>query len=81
MTELSKGKQLELAIKTFYKGQFSSKTACAKAFNVPPRTLMTHLNGTVSCQYSVANSCKLSNTEEESLKNRILDMDKCGLFL
>ena len=81
MTELPKGKRLELAIEAFYKGQFSSKTACAKAFDVPPRTLMTHLNGTVSCQHSVANSRKLSNTEEESLKNRILDMDKRGLPL
>ena len=81
MTELPKGKRLELAIEAFYKGQFSSKTACAKAFDVPPRTLMTRLNGTVSRQHSVANSRKLSNTEEESLKNRILDMDKRGLPL
>ena len=81
MTEIPKGKQLELAIEAFYKGQFSSKTVCAKAFDVPPRTLMTHLNGTVSHQHSVANSCKLSNTEEESLKNRILDINKHGLPL
>ena len=81
MTEIPKGKRLELAIEAFYKGQFSSKTACAKAFDVPPRTLMTRLNGTVSRQHSVANSRKLSNTEEESLKNRILDMDKRGLPL
>ena len=79
MTEIPKGKRLELAIEAFYKGQFSSKTACAN--DVPPRTLMTRLNGTVSRQHSVANSRKLSNTEEESLKNRILDMDKCGLPL
>jgi len=81
MTEIPKEKRLELAIKAFHKGQFPSKTACAKAFDVPPRTLMTRLNGTVSRQHTIANCRKLSNTEEESLKNWILDMDKRGLPL
>ena len=81
MTEIPKEKRLELAIEAFHKGQFPSKTACAKAFDVPPRTLMTRLDGTVSRQHTIANCRKLSNTEEESLKNWILDMDKRGLPL
>ena len=70
-----------MAIEAFHKGQFSSKTVCAKAFDVPPRTLMTCLNGTFSRQHTTANCQKLSNTEEESLKSWILDMYRRGLPL
>ena len=81
MTGLSKEKRLGLAIEAFHKGQFPSKTACAKAFDVSQRTLMTHLNETVSHQHTTANCWKLSTTEEESLKKWILDMDKHSLPL
>ena len=30
---------MKLAIEAFNKGQFKSKTACAKAFDVAPKTL------------------------------------------
>ena len=36
---------MKLAVEAFNKGQFQSKTACAKAFDVAPRTLMYHMNG------------------------------------
>jgi hypothetical protein len=48
MAELSKEERMQLAIDAYKKGLFKSKTAAAKAFDVPPRTLMTRLNGTAS---------------------------------
>ena len=45
---MNKEKRMKLAIEAFNKGQFQSKTACAKAFDVATRTLMYHLNGMVS---------------------------------
>ena len=41
---MNKEKQMKLAVEAFNKGQFQSKTACARAFDVAPRTLMYHLN-------------------------------------
>lgn len=75
MTELPKEKQIELALQAFHKGSFTSKTACAKAFDMPKRTFMTRLDGTASRREMPANSRKLSNVEEETLSKWILDMD------
>ena len=55
MNGLSKNGRMKLAIEAFNKGQFKSKTACAKAFDVAPKTLMGHLNGTTSRKESIAN--------------------------
>lgn len=66
MTGLPKEKQLEMAIEAFHESQFSSKAACAKAFDLPSRTFMACLNGILSHQNTTANCRKLSNTEEES---------------
>ena len=56
MNGLSKNEQIKLAIKAFYKGQFKSKTACVKAFDVAPKTLIDYLNGTASCKEIIVNS-------------------------
>ena len=55
MAEIPKEKRMEMAIEAFNKGQFSSKTACAQAFDVPSQILMKHLNGATSCEESIAN--------------------------
>ena len=81
MAAIPRERRMEMAIEAFDKGQFSSKTACAKAFDVAPRTLMTRLNGVPPRKEAIANCRKLSNTEEATLSKWILDMDKRGLPL
>ena len=55
MNGLSKNEQIKLAIEAFHKGQFKSKTACARVLNMAPKTLMDHLNGTASCKEIIIN--------------------------
>lgn len=55
MTEIPKEKQMEMAIEAFNKGQFPSKNACAKAFDVALRTLITYLNRVTSQKEAIAN--------------------------
>ena len=55
MNGLSKNERIKLAIEAFHKDQFKSKTACAKAFDVAPKTLMDRLNGTASREEMIAN--------------------------
>ena len=81
MAEVSKEERMKLAIEAFNKGQFTSKTACAQAFDVSSHTLMKHLNGVTSRKQSIANCRKLSNTEEATLSRWILDMSQHGLPL
>lgn len=72
---------MKLAVEAFDKGQFQSKTACAKAFDVIPRTLMYRLNRMASRHEMTANCRKLSELEEETLSRWILDMYQRGLPL
>ena len=76
---MNKEKRMKLAIEAFNKGQFQSKTACAKAFDVATRTLMYHLNGMVSWHEKTANCQKLLEFEEDTLSRWILDMSQHGL--
>ena len=78
---MNKEKRMKLAVEAFNKGQFQSKTACAKAFDVAPRTLMYHLNGMVPRHEKTANCRKLSELEEDTLSRWILDMYQRGLPL
>lgn len=64
---MDKEERIKLAIEAFNKGQFQSKTACAKAFDVVPRTLMYRLNGMASRHEMTANCRKLSELEEETI--------------
>jgi hypothetical protein len=79
MTDNSKEGRLQLALDASKEGLFTSKGAAAKAFDVPPRTLMTRLNGTSSRKESVVNGHKLLDTKESTLTSWILDMDRRGL--
>ena len=81
MAEISKGDWLKLAVEAFNKGQFQSKTACAKAFDVIPKTLINCLNRMTFCKETIANCWKLSDIEEDTLFRWILDMCQHGLPL
>ncbi|KKA16391.1 hypothetical protein T310_10022, partial [Rasamsonia emersonii CBS 393.64] len=79
MADISKEGRMQLALEAYKKGLFPSKTAAAKAFDVPPRTFMTRVNGTTARKDSTANCRKLTDTEESTLSAWILDMDRRGL--
>ena len=55
MNGLSKNEWIKLAIEAFYKDQFKSKTACAKAFDVALKILIDYLNGTASHKEIIVN--------------------------
>lgn len=48
-------RQMKLTIEVFNKKRSSSKTACAKAFDVLPQILQHHLNVMICCENSDAN--------------------------
>lgn len=82
MDQISKERRMQMSIEAFNKGQFPSKTACAKAFGVPPSTFITRVNkATAPRKENTANGLKLSDSEEETLSEWILDMCKRGLPL
>lgn len=81
MSEVSKEERMKAAIKAFNEGKFPSKSACARVFDVPSRTLMKRLNGVTSRNESLANGRKLSDIEENTLSRWILDMSQRGLPL
>jgi len=67
MADISKEWHMQLALEAYKKGLFPSKTAAAKAFDMPPRTFITHVNKTTACKNSTANCCKLTDTKESTL--------------
>ena len=72
---------MQLAVEAFDKGLFISKAKCANAFDVAPSTFKTCLNGVKPRGKIEANSRKLSDTEELTLKKWILDMDSRDFLL
>jgi hypothetical protein len=56
-----------LAIQAFKNGDISNITAAARTFKIPRSTLRDRLNGYTQRGITRANSCKLTEVEEESL--------------
>ena len=79
IADISKEGHMQLALEAYKKGLFPSKTAAAKAFDVPLRTFITCVNKTTAHKNSTANCCKLIDTEESTLSAWILDIDQHGL--
>ncbi|OJJ94593.1 hypothetical protein ASPACDRAFT_19676, partial [Aspergillus aculeatus ATCC 16872] len=71
--------RLNLAVKAFESGKFSTKAACAAAFDVKISTFKDRLNGIKSRTEKDANGRKLSTIEENTLKQWLLDMAHRGL--
>lgn len=55
MSEIPQQERMRLSIEAFTKGQFKSKNACAKAFDIPPSTYKTPFNGAPSRKETIAN--------------------------
>ena len=67
---------IHLALEAFKKGQIGTIGAVARAYKVSRMTLTRRLEGTMSRRDTTPNSRKLTPTEEESLLQRILELDK-----
>jgi hypothetical protein len=67
-----------LAIKAIKNGQITTTAAAARSFEVPRSTLQARLNGRTNRSDTRANSHKLSQTEEESIKSWLISMDQRG---
>ena len=67
-----------LAIAAIQKHEISSIREAARRFNVPRSTLQERLSGHLNRSEARANSHKLTQIEEESLKQWILSMDSRG---
>jgi hypothetical protein len=68
-----------LAISDFQNGKISSIRQAARVYNVPHTTLSRRLHGISMKAEKRANGHKLTEFEEESLVQWILDLDKRGL--
>lgn len=68
-----------LAISAIKNHEFSSLRKAAEVFNIPESTLRRRLKGTSFRGDIRANSHKLTTSEEESLKQWILSLDKRGV--
>lgn len=71
--------RLELAIQAYRQGRFSSYRKAAKAYDIPRNMLQRRLNGTQPRVGSIAKNRLLTTTEEETLVQWILSMDRRGM--
>ena len=71
--------RLELALQAYQKGCFSTPTAAAKAYDVTRSTLQRRINGIQARLGSIAKNRLLTPTEESSLVQWILSMDRRGM--
>ena len=69
----------DLALRAFKNNQFKSLKAAARSFDVPITTLRWRAAGVQERRDWRPVNCKLSATEEESLIQLILSMDKHGM--
>jgi predicted HTH domain antitoxin len=70
--------RLQLAVNTLKKGQIISVCEAARLFNVLRLMLQDRYSGRFQCLYKRAYNTKLLETEEISLREWIISMDKCG---
>jgi len=70
--------RLQLAVNALKKGQITSVREAARLFNVPRSTLQARYKGRLQRSYKRAHNTKLSETEESTLRDWIISMDKRG---
>jgi hypothetical protein len=66
-------------VQAYNNGQFPSKRACAKAYDIPESTLRRRVKGVNARRDSIPINRKLNPTEESTLLEWILSMDQRGL--
>ena len=71
--------RIVLALQAYRRGQFLSLRAAARVYNIPNKTLTRRHNGTLSRADSTSTQLKLTQTEETTLVQWILDMDTRGI--
>src|SRR6266576_62506 len=71
--------RIVLAIQAFKRGQFKNLKAAAKSYDAPYSTIRDRMKGHPSRHDSVPGNRKLTTTEESTLVQWILSMDRRGL--
>jgi hypothetical protein len=71
--------RIVLAAQAFKQGHFRSLRAAACAYDVPESTLRGRVKGVISRRDFVSTNRKLTQTEETTLVEWILSMDRRGL--
>jgi hypothetical protein len=71
--------RIALALHAYQQGQFSSLRAAARTYDVPYVTLTRRYQGTFSRSNCTPYNRKLTQTEETTLVNWILDIDTRGV--
>jgi hypothetical protein len=68
-----------LATQAYQRNEFKSVKAAAKSFDIPRTTLRSRVNGTAPKRGSIAKNRLLTLTEEETIVQWILSMDRRGM--
>ena len=76
---IQKEGRLELAVRDYQQGKFQTPTAAAKAYDITRSTLQRRSNGVRSRLGSISKNRLLTPTEEETLVQWILSMDRRGM--
>ena len=76
--QVQKEGRLELAIAAYKKGQFKNKSAATHAYTVSRFTLSRRLRGNSTRQTSQQNNQNLTDSEEATLAEWILDLNARG---
>ena len=71
--------RIVLAVQAFKLGHFRSLRATARAYDVPESTLRSRIKGVMTRRDTRPASSKLTQTEEATLVEWILSMDRRGL--
>jgi hypothetical protein len=71
--------RIALAVQAFKQGQFAHLKTAAKAYDVPHSTLRRRINGQLPRRDIRPHNMKLTITEESTLVQWILDLDRRGL--
>ena len=78
-SSVQKEGRIELAVKAWKEGYFTSFKDAAQAYDVSWKTLARRVRGTPSRYNTRPTNCKLTATEETTLVQWILSMDQRGL--
>ena len=71
--------RLDLALQAYLRNEFRTPTAAAKVYDVPRTTLIRRIKGIQQQRGSIATNRLLTPTEEASLLQWILSMDRRGM--
>ena len=71
--------RLILAVNAYKQGQFEALQPATTTYDVPQTTARRCIAGITPKCSSIAPNCRLTPAQKETLKQRILSIDQCGM--